>query len=132
MKLGKELLTATIAILVLTVILGVAYPLVMTGISQVAFPTKADGSQVKVDGKVVGSSLIGKAFVIDTGKKDADGNAITRPDPKYFQPRPSQTGLQRHRHVLLQPRAELGRRAVLLPRRSSTPTWRSRAATTPA
>ena len=91
MKLGKELLTAVIAILVLTVILGVGYPLVMTGISQVAFPTKADGSQVKVDGKVVGSRLIGKAFVIDTGKKDADGNAITRPDPKYFQPRPSQT-----------------------------------------
>ena len=91
MKLGKELLTATIAILVLTVILGVGYPLVMTGISQVAFPTKADGSQVKIDGKVVGSSLIGRAFVIDTGKKDADGNAITRPDPKYVQPRPSQS-----------------------------------------
>jgi K+-transporting ATPase ATPase C chain len=91
MKLGKELLTAVIAILVLTVILGVGYPLVMTGISQVAFPTKADGSQVKVGGKVVGSRLIGKAFVIDTGKKDADGNAITRPDPKYFQPRPSQS-----------------------------------------
>ena len=91
MKLGKELLTATIAILVLTVILGVAYPLVMTGISQVVFPSKADGSQVKVGGKVVGSRLIGKAFVIDTGKKDADGNAITRPDPKYFQPRPSQS-----------------------------------------
>ena len=91
MKLGKEILTATIAILVLTVILGVGYPLVMTGISQVAFPSKADGSQVKVDGKVVGSRLIGKAFVIDTGKKDADGNPITRPDPRYFQPRPSQT-----------------------------------------
>ena len=91
MKLGKELLTAVIAVLVLTVILGVAYPLAMTGISQVAFPNKADGSQVKVDGKVVGSRLIGKAFVIDTGKKDSDGNPITRPDPKYFQPRPSQT-----------------------------------------
>jgi K+-transporting ATPase ATPase C chain len=91
MKLGKELLTATIAILVLTVVLGVAYPLVMTGISQVAFPAKADGSQVKVDGKVVGSRLIGKAFVLDTGKKDSDGNPITRPDPRYFQPRPSQT-----------------------------------------
>jgi K+-transporting ATPase ATPase C chain len=91
MKLGKELVTATIAILVLTVILGVAYPLVMTGISQVAFPSKADGSQVKVDGKVVGSRLIGKAFVLDTGKKDSDGNPITRPDPRYFQPRPSQT-----------------------------------------
>jgi potassium-transporting ATPase KdpC subunit len=92
MKLGKELVTATIAILVLTVILGVAYPLVMTGISQVAFPNKADGSQVKVGGKIVGSRLIAKAFVIDTGKKDSDGNPITRPDPKYFQPRPSQTG----------------------------------------
>jgi potassium-transporting ATPase KdpC subunit len=91
MKLGKELLTATIAILVFTVILGVGYPLVMTGVSQVAFPNKADGSQVKVGGKVVGSRLIGKAFVLDTGKKDSDGNAITRPDPRYFQPRPSQT-----------------------------------------
>jgi potassium-transporting ATPase KdpC subunit len=91
MKLAKELLTAIIAILVLTLVLGVAYPLAMTGISQVAFPNKADGSQVKVDGKVVGSRLIGRAFVIDTGKKDADGNAITRPDPRYFQPRPSQS-----------------------------------------
>jgi potassium-transporting ATPase KdpC subunit len=91
MKLGRELITAAIAILVFTVVLGVAYPLAMTGISQVAFPSKADGSQVKVDGKVVGSRLIGKAFVIDTGKRDADGNPITRPDPKYFQPRPSQT-----------------------------------------
>jgi potassium-transporting ATPase KdpC subunit len=81
MKLTKELTTAAIAILVLTVVLGVAYPLVMTGISQVAFPHKADGSQVKVDGKVVGSSLIGKAFALKDGK----------PDPRYFQPRPSQS-----------------------------------------
>ena len=110
MKLGKELLTAAIAILVLTVVLGVAYPLVMTGISQVAFPTKADGSQVKVDGKVVGSRLIGKAFVIDTGKKDSDGNAITRPDPQVLPAAAVADGLQRHRHLLLQPRAELGRR----------------------
>jgi potassium-transporting ATPase KdpC subunit len=91
MKLGKELLTATAAVVVLTVILGIGYPLLMTGISQVAFPNKANGSQIKVDGKVVGSSLIAKAFVIDTGKKDSDGNPITRPDPRYFQPRPSQT-----------------------------------------
>jgi potassium-transporting ATPase KdpC subunit len=91
MKLVKELSTAAIAILVFTVVLGVAYPLVMTGIAQVAFPSKADGSQVKVDGKVVGSRLIGKAFVLDTGKKDSDGNPIARPDPRYFQPRPSQT-----------------------------------------
>jgi K+-transporting ATPase ATPase C chain len=92
MKLARELTTAMIAIVVLTVILGIGYPLVMTGISQVAFPSKADGSQVKVGGKVVGSRLIAKAFVIDSGRKDSDGNPITSPDPRYFQPRPSQTG----------------------------------------
>jgi K+-transporting ATPase ATPase C chain len=81
MKLSRELATAGIAILVLTVVLGVAYPLAMTGISQVAFPSKANGSQVKVDGKVVGSTLIAKPFALKGGK----------PDPRYFQPRPSQT-----------------------------------------
>jgi potassium-transporting ATPase KdpC subunit len=91
MKLTKELTTAALAIVVLTLVLGLAYPLAMTGISQVAFPGKADGSQVKVDGKLVGSRLIAKAFVIDTGRKDSDGNSITRPDPRYFQPRPSQS-----------------------------------------
>jgi K+-transporting ATPase ATPase C chain len=91
MKLSKELTTAALAILVLTVVLGIAYPLAMTGISQVLFNTKANGSQIKQDGKVIGSQLIAKPFTIDTGKKDSDGNPITRPDPKYFQPRPSQT-----------------------------------------
>jgi K+-transporting ATPase ATPase C chain len=91
MKLRKEMTTAAIAVLVLTVILGLAYPLAMTGIAQVAFPNKANGSQVTVDGKVVGSKLIGQAFVIDTGRKDSDGNPITRPNPRYFQPRPSQS-----------------------------------------
>jgi potassium-transporting ATPase KdpC subunit len=81
MKLRNELITATLAIVVLTLLLGVGYPLVMTGISQVAFPSKADGSQVKVDGKVVGSRLIAKPFTLRGGK----------PDPRYFQPRPSQT-----------------------------------------
>ena len=46
----------------LTVVLGLAYPLAITGISQVVFPGKANGSKVKVDGKVVGSSLIGQSF----------------------------------------------------------------------
>jgi potassium-transporting ATPase KdpC subunit len=81
MKIGKELVTAAIAIVVLTVVLGIGYPLVMTGIAQVAFPNKADGSQIKVDGKVVGSRLIAKAFTLRGGK----------PNPRYFQPRPSQT-----------------------------------------
>jgi K+-transporting ATPase ATPase C chain len=81
MKLTKELTTAALAIVVLTLVLGLAYPLVMTGISQVAFPSKADGSQVEVDGKVVGSRLIAKAFTLKSGQ----------PDPRYFQPRPSQS-----------------------------------------
>src|SRR4051812_19870084 len=88
----RDLITSALAIVVLTIVLGVAYPLVVTGVSQVAWPNKADGSQLEVDGKVVGSKLLSQAFVIDTGRKDGDGNAITRPDPKYFQPRPSQTG----------------------------------------
>jgi len=82
MKLTRELTTAALAILVLTVLLGLAYPLAMTGIAQVAFPSKANGSQVRVGGQVVGSRLVAKAFTLRDG----------RPDPTYFQPRPSQTG----------------------------------------
>lgn len=58
------------ALLVLTVILGIAYPLTMTGIAQVAFGDQANGSKVKVDGKEVGSSLIGQTFDL----VDHDGN----------------------------------------------------------
>jgi potassium-transporting ATPase KdpC subunit len=86
----RDLISSLLGIVVLTVVLGIAYPLVITGISQVAWPNKADGSQIKHNGKVVGSKLLGQPFLIDTGKKDSDGNAITKPDPKYFQPRPSQ------------------------------------------
>jgi K+-transporting ATPase ATPase C chain len=89
MKLGRELISSALAVVFFTILLGLAYPLVVTGVSQVAFPNKADGSTITRNGKVVGSKLIGQPFVIDTGKKDADGNAITKPDPKYFQPRPS-------------------------------------------
>jgi K+-transporting ATPase ATPase C chain len=91
MRLRSDLLTAALAVLVFTVVLGLAYPLAMTAIAQLAFPSKANGSQIEVGGKVVGSRLIARAFVIDTGRKDANGDAITRPDPRYFQPRPSQT-----------------------------------------
>ncbi|WP_436777129.1 potassium-transporting ATPase subunit C [Yinghuangia sp. YIM S09857] len=58
------------ALLVLTVLLGVAYPLAMTGIAQAAFPGQANGSKVKVDGREVGSSLIGQSFDL----LDRDGN----------------------------------------------------------
>jgi potassium-transporting ATPase KdpC subunit len=88
----RDLISSALAIVVLTLVLGIAYPVVITGISQAVWPSKASGSQIKSGGKVVGSKLLAQPFVIDTGKKDSDGNAVTKPDPKYFQPRPSQNG----------------------------------------
>ncbi len=76
----KDIRSALVAIVVMTIVLGLVYPLVITGIGQVAFPNAADGSTVKVDGKVVGSKLIGQDF--STGP-----NAN-----RYFQSRPSVTG----------------------------------------
>ena len=72
------------------------YPLAVTGISQIAFPGRANGSQIKVGGKVVGSRLIGQQFadvVMKNGKPEQDkaGNPVTSPDPRYFQSRPSAT-----------------------------------------
>ena len=58
----RDLTTGLIAIVVMTVALGLLYPLAITGISQVVFPGSADGSLVKLDGKVVGSRLIGQEF----------------------------------------------------------------------
>ena len=83
--------------LVLTVILGVGYPLVLTGIAKVVFPGNAEGSLVQVDGKTVGSDLIGQAFtrpVLTAGEPltDPDGNPVVEPDPGYFQSRPSAAG----------------------------------------
>ena len=75
----RQLLPSMLMMAVFTVLLGVAYPLLVTGIAQGAFGDKADGSLVEVDGKAVGSSLIGQAFV------DEDGEPL----PEYFQSRPS-------------------------------------------
>ena len=94
----RQLISAALAVIVFTVLLGLAYPLAITGISQVAFTHAADGSQITRDGKVVGSSLTGQDFskpvLGKDGKpaKDSDGNAVTEPDPRYFQERPSVTG----------------------------------------
>jgi K+-transporting ATPase ATPase C chain len=68
-----QLWAAVKLLLAITLIVGVGYPLVVTGIAQVAFADKADGSFVERDGKVVGSSLLGQAF---TGAQ-------------WFRPRPS-------------------------------------------
>jgi potassium-transporting ATPase KdpC subunit len=90
--------TALRTLLVLTVLFGLAYPLAMTAVAQVAVGGNADGSLVQRDGKTVGSDLIGQAFtrpVMVSGKpkKDADGNPVVEPDPAYFQSRPSAAGL---------------------------------------
>jgi K+-transporting ATPase ATPase C chain len=70
-------------LLVFTVVLGIAYPIVITVIAQIpGLQHRADGSLIHLDGKVVGSAVIGQAFT------DAKGNPI----PKYFQSRPSDAG----------------------------------------
>jgi K+-transporting ATPase ATPase C chain len=96
MTLKRDTITAAIGILVLTLFCGILYPLVITGISQVAFPGNADGQKVYVNGKLVGSKIIGQNFslqVVKNGKPllDKDGNPVTVPDPRYFQGRPSAT-----------------------------------------
>src|ERR1700680_3106937 len=92
----KDIVTSAIGILVLTLFCGIFYPLLVTGVSQVAFPGNANGQQVSVNGKLVGSKIIGQLFadpVIKSGKVQLDksGNPVTNPDPKYFQSRPSAT-----------------------------------------
>ncbi|MFI5763407.1 potassium-transporting ATPase subunit C [Streptomyces sp. NPDC051563] len=77
------------ALLVLTVICGVIYPLAVTGIAQAAFGHKANGSEIKDrSGQVVGSSLIGQTYTLP--KQDPnDAEEAAKPDLKWFQPRPS-------------------------------------------
>ncbi|TDD57945.1 K(+)-transporting ATPase subunit C [Kribbella antibiotica] len=76
-------------LLVFTVVLGVVYPLAMTGVSQLLFHGNANGSIIKVNGKEVASDLIGQSYTMDSGKKDDKGDAIMVADPKWFQTRPS-------------------------------------------
>ncbi|KUN74520.1 potassium-transporting ATPase subunit C [Streptomyces canus] len=76
------------ALLVLTLVTGVIYPLVVTGIAQGLFRDQANGSEIKSDGKVVGSSLIGQSYNLPLKK----GQETPEPDLKWFQGRP-QNGL---------------------------------------
>ena len=81
MKL-RQTWTAIRALLVMSLVLGIGYPLAITAIGQVALPAQANGSLITVDGEVIGSSLIGQSFT------DADGAAL----PEWFQSRPSAAG----------------------------------------
>ncbi len=71
----KDLTATVVGLIVLTLVLGLLYPLAVTGVGQVAFNDAANGSQVRIDGRVVGSRLLGQGF------KQA----------RYFHSRPSQS-----------------------------------------
>lgn len=73
--MGKLIRSAIVMLLLMTVITGVAYPLAVTGLAQVLFPSQANGSLIVKDGRPIGSTLIGQSF----------------DDPKYFWGRPSAT-----------------------------------------
>ena len=72
----KNLITAILMTLATTVLLGIVYPLVVTGLAQLLFPQKANGQLIQANGKVVGSRIIGQAFS----------------GPTYFHSRPSAAG----------------------------------------
>src|SRR5262249_41013018 len=92
----RDIVTSIIGVVVFTILLGLVYPLFITGVGQVAFPGNANGQQVKVNGKLVGSRIIGQSFAAPVigknGKpEEKEEELVTKPVPAYFQSRPSAT-----------------------------------------
>ncbi len=92
----RDTITSVLAIIVFAILLGLVYPLAITGIGQVVFPGDANGQQVHLNGRLVGSKIIGQNFgtpVLEkNGKpKEVKGAVVTEADPRYFQTRPSAT-----------------------------------------
>lgn len=92
----RDIVTSIIATIVFAILLGLVYPFAITGISQVAFPGNANGQKVYVNGRLVGSRIIGQNFGTpvlekDGKPKEVKGAVVTEPDPRYFQSRPSAT-----------------------------------------
>jgi potassium-transporting ATPase KdpC subunit len=92
----RDILNSILGVIVLTILLGLLYPLLITGVSQVAFPGNANGQKVYLDGRLIGSKIIGQSFskpvIGKNGKpEEKEEELLTEPDPRYFQSRPSAT-----------------------------------------
>jgi len=92
----RDIVTSTLGMLAFTLVLGILYPLLIAGAGQALFPGNANGQRINVNGRLVGSKLIGQNFATPVlGKngnpKEVKGVVVTEADPRYFQTRPSAT-----------------------------------------
>jgi potassium-transporting ATPase KdpC subunit len=92
----RDIVTSIIGVIVFAILCGLVYPLAITGIGQVAFPGNANGQKVYVNGRLVGSKIIGQSFAAPVigknGKpEEKEEELVTEPVARYFQSRPSAT-----------------------------------------
>ena len=110
----RDIVTSIIAIIVFAILLGLVYPLAITGVGQVAFPGNANGQKIYVDGKLVGSKIIGQSFATPVigknGKpKEEEGELGHRTGPALLPDAPlghRRRRVQRRREHVLKPRAQ--------------------------